>query len=79
MISQTTVTVKALTASYEVAYLIAKAKKPHSTAETLIRPAAVAISRNMHGAKFARNIEKIPLSDNTISRRVAEMANNVKC
>lgn len=79
MTKQSTVTAKALTASFDVAHLIAKAKKPHTIAETLIRPAAMAICRTMHGDKLASDIEQIPLSDNTISRRISEMANDVKC
>ncbi len=79
MTSQTTLPVKALTASYEVAHLVAKAKKPHTIAESLIRPAAMAICRTMFGDKYASDIEQIPLSDNTISRRITEMATDVKC
>ncbi len=79
MTSQTTLPVKALTASYEVAHLVAKAKKLHTIAESLIRPAAMAICRTMFGDKYASDIEPIPLSDNTISRRITEMATDVKC
>ncbi len=79
MTSQTTLPVKALTASYEVAHLVAKAKKPHTIAESLIRPAAMAICRTMFGDKYASDIEQIPLSDNTISRRITEMATDIKC
>ncbi len=79
MTSQTTLPVKALTASYEVAHLVAKAKKLHTIAESLIRPAAMAICRTMFGDKYASDIEPIPLSDNTISRCITEMATDVKC
>jgi len=47
----TTVPAKALAASYEVAYLVAQSKKAHTIAESLIRPAAVAMTRAMHGEK----------------------------
>ena len=44
MTKHLTILEKALKAPYEVAYLIAKDKKPHSIGETLIIPAAIAIS-----------------------------------
>ena len=45
-------------ASYEVAYLIAKDKKPHTIGETFIKFAAVAISQIMHGDKIADKVKK---------------------
>ena len=66
-------------ASYEVAYLIAKDKKPHSIGETLIKPAAVTISQIMHGDKIADEVKQIPLSADTIRRRISEMGQDIKC
>uniref|UniRef100_A0A3Q1G3T1 HAT C-terminal dimerisation domain-containing protein n=1 Tax=Acanthochromis polyacanthus TaxID=80966 RepID=A0A3Q1G3T1_9TELE len=65
-------------ASYEVAYLIAQAKKPHTIGESLIKPAAVAMSRVMHGDKAAAELTQVPLSDGTVSRRISEMAQDIK-
>uniref|UniRef100_A0AAQ6A7J1 DUF4371 domain-containing protein n=1 Tax=Amphiprion ocellaris TaxID=80972 RepID=A0AAQ6A7J1_AMPOC len=65
-------------ASYEVAYLVARAKKPHTIGETLIKPAAVAMCRTMHGDKQAQEME-VPLSDGTISRRITYMVRDIKC
>ncbi len=48
---QAKITSNALEASYEVAYLIAQTKKPHTIGETLIKPAAVAMCRVIHGEK----------------------------
>ena len=48
MTKHLTIVEKAQKASYEVAYLIAKDKKPHSIGETLIKPAAIAISQIMN-------------------------------
>ena len=66
-------------ASYEVAYLIVKDKKPHSIGETLIKPAAVTISQIMHGDKIADEVKEIPLSADTIRRRISEMGQDIKC
>lgn len=76
---QTTVSVRAQLASYEVAYLIAKSKKPHTIGETLIRPAAFAMTRAMHSEKIASALNAIPLSNDTISRRIDDMASDIKC
>lgn len=76
---QTTISTKAQMASYEVAYLIAQAKKPHTIGETLIKPAAMAMSRVMHGEKQAAELGSVPLSDGTIARRITDMALDIKC
>ncbi|QQP55842.1 Uncharacterized protein FKW44_000301 [Caligus rogercresseyi] len=47
--SQTTVPIKVQKASYELAHVIAQAKKPHTIGETLIKPAAIAMRRTVHG------------------------------
>ena len=68
-------------ASYEVAYIIAKDKKPHTIGETLIKPAAVAISQIMHGDKIADEVKEIPLSADTadIRRRISKIGQDIKC
>uniref|UniRef100_A0A673H030 HAT C-terminal dimerisation domain-containing protein n=1 Tax=Sinocyclocheilus rhinocerous TaxID=307959 RepID=A0A673H030_9TELE len=73
---QTTIPTKAQQASYEVAYLIARAKKPHMIGGTLIKPA---ISRARHGDKLARELESVPLSNGTVARRISDMAQDIKC
>ena len=65
-------------ASYEVAYLIAKDKKTHSIGETLSKLAAVTISQIMHGDKIADEVKQIPLSADTIRRRISEMGQDIK-
>ena len=62
---------RALKASYQVAELIAKfKKKPHTVAETLILPVCKAIVNEMLASDAAKEIAKVPLSDNTIARRI---------
>ena len=62
-----------------MAYLIAQAKKPHTIAETLNKPAAVAINLVMHGDKLARELESVQLSNGTIARRITDMAQDLEC
>ena len=61
MTKHLTILEKAQKASYEVAYLVAKDKKPHSIGETLIKPAAIAISQIMNGDQVTEEIKGIPL------------------
>ena len=76
----TKVNERALKASYQVAELIAKKQqqKEHSVAETLILLACKAIVNEMHGPDVAKEIVKVPLSDNTIARRIDDMFADIK-
>ncbi|XP_069498778.1 zinc finger BED domain-containing protein 5-like [Ambystoma mexicanum] len=67
----------ALKAFYDVAYLLAKNKKPFTDAEKVVLPAAIAMCRRMGAESVADKLKMIPLSDTTISRRVSEMADNI--
>jgi hypothetical protein len=67
----------ALLASYKVAYRIAQCKKPHTIAEELILPAAVDMVRIMVGESAGKLLLKVPLSNNTISRRIQHMAEDI--
>ena len=61
-----------------MAYLIAKDEKSHTIGETLIKSAAVAISQIMHGNKIADEVKEIPLSADTIRRRISEIGHDIK-
>ncbi|XP_023226698.1 zinc finger BED domain-containing protein 5-like [Centruroides sculpturatus] len=65
-------------ASYKVAELIVKAKKPHTIAETLLMPACKEMVKIVLGSEAASEISKIPLSADTISRRVIEMSSDIE-
>ncbi|GFV29919.1 zinc finger MYM-type protein 6 [Trichonephila clavipes] len=61
---------KLLLTSYKVSYKIARCKKPHTIAEELILPAAIEIVETMSGDNFAKDLQSIPLSNDTVSRRI---------
>ena len=74
----TIVNEKTLKASYLVAELVAKSKKSHTVAETLILPACKAIVNEMLGPDAVKDIAKVPLSDNTIARRINDMSTDIE-
>ncbi|KAK7886953.1 hypothetical protein WMY93_026574 [Mugilogobius chulae] len=69
---------KATEASYKVALLIAKTGKPHSIGETLVKPAAKVMANIMLGKKASDDMDKVPLSNDTVQRRITSMAENVQ-
>ena len=68
---------KALRASYMVALRIARTRKPHTIAEELILPAAVDMCEALLGKAYSEKLKVIPLSDNTVSRRIDDMAEDI--
>ncbi|XP_078537946.1 zinc finger BED domain-containing protein 5-like [Lissotriton helveticus] len=74
---QTKMNSNALLSSYQVAYLVAQSKKPHTIAEELILPAAVKMVTNMVGEDAGKQLLKVPLSNNTVSRRINDMAEDI--
>lgn len=65
-------------ASYEVAQLIAKSGKAHTIAEELILPAAIVLCKTMISESAAKLISSVPLSNNTIQRRITDMSANIE-
>uniref|UniRef100_F6WI06 Zinc finger protein n=1 Tax=Ciona intestinalis TaxID=7719 RepID=F6WI06_CIOIN len=72
-----TIPSKVQLASFKVAYRIARAKKPHTIAENLILPAAIDMVSIMIGEPASKSLQKIPLSNNTIARRIDKIALDV--
>ena len=68
---------KALLASYQVAHRIVKCKKPHSIAEELILPAEVDLVSTMIEKGAAKKLKIVPLSDDTMCRRIGDMAQDI--
>ena len=67
-----------LMASYYISLLIAKAGKPHTIGEELILPAVKEVIRTVLHKSPEQVIKSIPLSDNSVQRRVDKMAENVE-
>lgn len=68
----------ALEASFRVSYRIARYAQAHTMAENLIGPCAKDIVKCMLGEKAAKKIDLVPLSNNTMSRRINDLANDVE-
>ena len=66
-----------LKASYNISLLIAKADKPHTIGE-LILPAVKEVIKTVLYKSPEQVIQSIPLSDNSVQRRVDKMAENVE-
>ena len=58
-------------ASFEVSWLINTTKKPFNIGEDLVLPVAVKMTEIVRGKKEAEDMRKIPLSNNTVSRRIS--------
>jgi len=67
---------KGLIASSKVAHLLAKRKKAHTDAESVIGPTIVV--EEMLGTAAAEKVRGVPLSNNTISRRIKEPSSDLK-
>ena len=76
--SFTAVSSQALEASYLVTLQIAQTGKAHTIGENLILPAAKDIVGCLLGPQAAKKLDVVPLSDNTVSRRIHDLASEVK-
>lgn len=73
-----TVSDKAQIASYQVSEMIAQNMKAHTIGESLILPACKKIVSTMLGDEAAMKISKIPLSNDTVHRRILEMSSDIE-
>ncbi|XP_063312646.1 zinc finger BED domain-containing protein 5-like [Pelobates fuscus] len=67
-----------LTAAYRISHLIAKSGKSHNTGETLIIPSIKEFISTVMHQDIPEVLKTLPLSDNTVKRRIDEMAANVE-
>ncbi|GBP64676.1 ATP-binding cassette sub-family A member 5 [Eumeta japonica] len=73
-----TINDKAMEASYLVSYRIAQAGEAHTIAENLIKPCVLDITKYMLDEKSAKHLFTVPLSNDTVSRRIYDLASYVK-
>ena len=71
-------TTKVVEASYELALLIAKDKKAHSIGETFVKPCMLTAAKIVLDENSRQNLSKISLSDNTVKRRIDDLADNIR-
>ena len=60
-------------APFEIANMIAPAKKPHNIGETLIKPCMIKAASLVLGVASSNKLAKISLSDSTIKTRIDEL------
>lgn len=65
---------KATLASFKIAQLLCKKKKPHTDAESILAPAFSIVAGIMLGPDAELQLKKVPLSNDTISRRIKSMS-----
>lgn len=69
---------KAQEALYRASIRIAKAGKPHTISEQLCLPLVKEMTHIMCGEKAAKQLNLVPLSNDTVSQRIGAMADDVK-
>ncbi|GFT26123.1 zinc finger BED domain-containing protein 5 [Trichonephila clavipes] len=72
-----TINEKATEASYLVSYRIAQAGEAHTIAENLIKPCVLDITKCMLDEKSAKHVSTVLLSNDTVSRRIRDLASCV--
>ena len=69
---------EAVEASFEIAQMIAQAKKPHNLGETLIKPCMLKAASLVLGETNSKKLAMISLSDSTIKTRIDELSNDIE-
>ncbi|KAH7968023.1 hypothetical protein HPB52_005342 [Rhipicephalus sanguineus] len=68
----------AIKASYMLSYHVAKQMKPHTICETLLMPCMKDVVGAVIGKEHVKKLDKIPWSNDTVARRIREMASDVQ-
>ena len=66
-----------INATFEVAYRIAKCKKPHTIAEELVLAAALDLVSTMIGESVAQKLKTAPLSNKTVCREIDKISDDI--
>lgn len=69
---------KGLLATYNISLMIAKTGSAHTVAETLVLPAVKEVIETVMGQNSAPVLNVMPLSNNTVQRRIDEMGRDVE-
>ena len=77
MKATTAVDKKLVKISYIVVRKISQPKKSHTIVETLIMPCATELIREMHGEEKAKSLAKIPISNDTVKRRILSTSEDI--
>ena len=64
--------------SFKIAHQLMVAKKPFTLAENVIKPCLEIVARELHGGAAKTEVKKLSLSDNSMQRRCALIADSLK-
>ncbi|CAH2001829.1 unnamed protein product [Acanthoscelides obtectus] len=67
-----------LKASFEIAFMIAKPKEPHTIGEGLIKPCVLKATQIFLREDADQKMKSISLSNNTVKRRIDDIATDIK-
>jgi hypothetical protein len=65
-------------ASFEIAHMIARAKKPHNIGEALIKPCILKAAGLVLGETNRKKLAKVSLSNSTMKTRIDELAKDIE-
>ena len=66
-----------LTASYELAYLIAKQGKPQVIGETLVKPGAMQLAKIMQRKEAENKLSLVPLSNEVVKSGINDIGEDI--
>ena len=69
---------KGLIANYKVTDLLTKRRKAHTGTDSVIVPALAIVVEEILGTAAAEKVRRVPLSNDTISRRIEDLSTDLK-
>ncbi|KAK3875335.1 hypothetical protein Pcinc_019781 [Petrolisthes cinctipes] len=66
-----------LRASYQVAYQIAKLKKPHTIGEELIKPCVLEMAKIVLGKEAEKKLQQVSLSNDVIHNLIIDLSDDI--